>query len=137
MIKIIILEILGQAPRTQLNNGSFDKSKKWINSKILKIILKIRTVFKLSKNLLKENKMILTAKIFHIQTSFPEIKMFFTINLIIQIKSTTTEKKRIIKINFILVKISNLLKKINSIETTIITTNSTNNLWTLKMSKTL
>ena len=136
MIKIIILEILGQVPRTQLNNGSFDKSKKWINLKILKIILKIRTVLKLSKNLVKKNKMILSTKIFHIQTSFPEIKMFFMINLIIQIKSTSTEKKRIIKINFILVKISNLLKKINSIETTIITTNSTNNLWTLKMSKT-
>jgi len=136
MIKIIILEILGQAPRTQLNNGSFDKSKKWINLIILKIILKIRTVLKLSKNLLKENKMILSAKIFHIQTSFPKIKMFLMINLIIQIKSTSTEKKRIIKINSILVKIFNLFKKINSIETTIIITNSTNNLWTLKMSKT-
>ena len=73
--------------------------------------------------MLKENKMI-----FHLRINFQEIKKAIMINLIIQIKSINIEKKRILQINFIMGKISNLFRKTKLIETTIITKTSTKNL---------
>ena len=115
MIKIIILEIPGLVHKIQPNNGSFDKNKKSINLKILKTILKIKTVLNLNKNLLKKYKIIHLTRIFLTQIIFLEIIKFFMINLIILIKNTFSEKKRIIKIKFIIAKISNLFKKIKAI----------------------
>ena len=83
-----------------------------MNLKILNIILKIKIILLLGKNLVKENKMILIAKIFHMRINFLEIKKAFMRNMLIQIKSINIEKKRISIINFIMDKITNLFRKI-------------------------